>query len=59
MHSVTPHTIDEQLRYVEKLLRLRREQQLANDQSDIDFGLAADQDTSWSGQHERLTKDEE
>jgi hypothetical protein len=52
----TPHTLQEHLAV---LLRIKREQQLANDQSDIDFGLAADQDTSWSGQHERLTKDNE
>lgn len=52
----TPHTIEDQFKKLEGLIRQSRQEQLANDQRDIDLALGDDApvDKSWCGNHARL-----
>jgi len=54
-----PHTISDQIKSLEGLLKQRRQEQLAGDQSDVDLALDNDDlppgvDNSWAGNHTRL-----
>ena len=52
----TPHTIEDQIKKLEGLIKQSRQEQLANDQRDIDLALGDDAtvDNPWSGNHARL-----
>ena len=50
-----PHNLQDQIKNLETLLKQRRQEQLAQDQSDTDFALGVD--NAWGGQHARLLKE--